>query len=340
MSQVATLNGHQSHPQQQPTNGVSQQQPAYASYGSFNSVDMSPAAVLRLSKKHLLCPGEQQPFEYLVVLDFEATCEADRSTQDPQEIIEFPAVIVHTASEQVIAEFHRFVKPTVKPVLSTFCRQLTGISQETVEEAEEFPAVLKAFLEWMIAEGLDPQGLTGPSYMLLTHGDWDLRDMLPKQMDMCDLTGKEGYDAPCVRRWINLNPVFDAAFFVTPGVLPKLSSGVESIAVHLNMRLEGRLHSGIDDTRHIARIVIRMLRFGVRFTPIQSTCHRCGLPGHFARECPNAPPGYGMHQGRGIMGMPYAPPPVQRPGDWFCSICGNLVFARRLQCFQCGTPRP
>mmetsp|Transcript_88374 Transcript_88374/g.279661 ORF Transcript_88374/g.279661 Transcript_88374/m.279661 type:complete len:137 (-) Transcript_88374:55-465(-) len=29
-----------------------------------------------------------------------------------------------------------------------------------------------------------------------------------------------------------------------------------------------------------------------------------------------------------------------RPGDWSCSSCGMNNFARRTECFKCGTPKP
>jgi len=37
-------------------------------------------------------PG--QPYDYYVVIDFEATCEADRAFDYPNEIIEFPAILL------------------------------------------------------------------------------------------------------------------------------------------------------------------------------------------------------------------------------------------------------
>ena len=36
-------------------------------------------------------------FDYLVVIDFEATCEEKNSAEYPHEIIEFPAVLIDVA---------------------------------------------------------------------------------------------------------------------------------------------------------------------------------------------------------------------------------------------------
>ena len=45
------------------------------------------------------------------------------------EIIEFPAVLLSVAHGAVVAEFHSLVRPVLNPLLSDFCRQLTGIEQ-------------------------------------------------------------------------------------------------------------------------------------------------------------------------------------------------------------------
>ena len=43
--------------------------------------------------------------------------------------VEFPAVLLSVDSSEIVAEFHHFVIPMENPVLSDFCRELTGISQ-------------------------------------------------------------------------------------------------------------------------------------------------------------------------------------------------------------------
>jgi hypothetical protein len=70
-------------------------------------------------------------FRYLMVLDFEATCNNPVQTS-PQEIIEFPTVVVDTVEKRVVGEFRRFVRPVIHPELTRFCTELTGIRQVRV----------------------------------------------------------------------------------------------------------------------------------------------------------------------------------------------------------------
>lgn len=69
-----------------------------------------------------------QDFQYFVVIDFEATCDKDRNPH-PQEIIEFPSVIVSSVTGQLEACFQTYVRPTCNHLLSDFCKDLTGIQQ-------------------------------------------------------------------------------------------------------------------------------------------------------------------------------------------------------------------
>ncbi|KAJ8961609.1 hypothetical protein NQ314_005926, partial [Rhamnusium bicolor] len=68
-----------------------------------------------------------QFFDYILVLDFEATCW-DRKDKDkaPPEIIEFPCVLYDIKQREIVSEFQQYVMPTENQKLSSFCTQLTG----------------------------------------------------------------------------------------------------------------------------------------------------------------------------------------------------------------------
>lgn len=70
-----------------------------------------------------------QPFDYILVLDFEATCwEKNDLSRGYSEIIEFPAVLYDIKKCEIIEEFRQYVMPTENCKLSKFCMELTGFS--------------------------------------------------------------------------------------------------------------------------------------------------------------------------------------------------------------------
>ena len=69
-------------------------------------------------------------YQYLAILDFEATCEKDTTDH---EIIEFPTVIIDLKTNTIIDRFEQFVKPKERVLLSDFCKNLTSITQEQVD---------------------------------------------------------------------------------------------------------------------------------------------------------------------------------------------------------------
>jgi inhibitor of KinA sporulation pathway (predicted exonuclease) len=73
--------------------------------------------------------GYATELEYLLVLDFEATCVEDKKIEPCPEIIEFPVVVVHARTGKTLDRFHLYVKPRFNPQLTPFCTQLTGITQ-------------------------------------------------------------------------------------------------------------------------------------------------------------------------------------------------------------------
>ena len=74
-----------------------------------------------------------QEFQYFVVIDFEATCDKEKNPH-PQEIIEFPSVLVNSMTGQLEDQFQVYVRPTHNQHLTDFCKELTGIQQTQVRD--------------------------------------------------------------------------------------------------------------------------------------------------------------------------------------------------------------
>lgn len=182
-------------------------------------------------------------FDYILVLDFEATCIENKVIPN-QEIIEFPVVCLDGQTGEVLWEFHRYVTPIYNSKLTPFCTQLTGITQEMVEDGDVFREVIRSFSR-TFREFIP---LTSDkTFIFVTVGDWDLQTALPKQ---CRLSGMKV--PPYARQWINLKIPFKRTYGKKTGLVGMLN--------HLGMKFEGHPHSGIDDTRNTARIVQRMLK--------------------------------------------------------------------------------
>jgi len=96
----------------------------------------------------------------------EATCWLGRPPGDVQEIIEIGAFKVNDFGE-ITGKFGEFVKPIVNPVLSPFCRQLTGITQSQVNTASTFDKVIDQFLAWA--------DIPEEEYLLISWGNQDER---------------------------------------------------------------------------------------------------------------------------------------------------------------------
>lgn len=194
-------------------------------------------------------------YDRLVVLDFEATCQPG-APPVPQEIIEFPSVIVSLPDRAVGDSFSSFVRPVHHPTLSAFCTELTSIRQQDVAAAPTFPEVLAAHQAWLKKHDLlDSDGRE--RFAFLTCGDWDLQTMLPAQ---CAASGLSVAALPrAYRRWINIKKVFLS-------VTKKAKSlGMPAMLRALGLELEGTHHRGIDDCHNIARIALALAARGARF---------------------------------------------------------------------------
>ena len=194
---------------------------------------------------------DKKRLDYYLILDFEATCD-NHHPPKPQEIIEFPVLKVNARTLQTEKYFHTYVRPTSHPILTPFCTELTGITQDKVDGQPMLADVLHAFHNWMDSNNLlDPN----VSFCFVTCGDWDLQTMLPGQCRHFKIPIKKYF---C--RWINIKKVFHEV----TGVKPR---GMPSMLDYFGLRLEGRHHSGIDDSRNIARILAKIAEIQPNIQP-------------------------------------------------------------------------
>lgn len=181
------------------------------------------------------------PNTNFVVLDFEATCWEEN---DDHEIIEWPMALLDLKAKKIAREFMTFVRPK-NAELSDFCKNLTGITQEQVDQGMTFPDALEAATKWLanLPEKDRP-------VVFLTCGNWDLEKMLPSDLRLHQIPEKQ---AKVFSNWINIKDLFRQKF-------PDMKKpSMPDMLKKLNLPLVGRHHRGIDDTRNLAAIVLALL---------------------------------------------------------------------------------
>ncbi|KAJ3041986.1 hypothetical protein HDV00_008277 [Rhizophlyctis rosea] len=195
------------------------------------------------------------PYDFIIALDLEATCDenhADPSSlkvaRDRGEIIELSYAVVSVPERRIVHQKQCFVRPQ-ETVITPFCTQLTGITEETVASADTLRAAVEDLVSFIQTH---PQS----TFCLMAHGEWDLRYQLPRE---------------CREKGIALPAQFSVFFDAireTNRVL-SLSAGVPrhvtntsipGLCKALGIQHEGRLHSGLDDALSVARIAIALLQ--------------------------------------------------------------------------------
>ena len=205
---------------------------------------------------------QTQLFQYLIVLDFEATCWENKQNQPHQgEIIEFPAVLLDCHTGKIEDTFHYYVLPTECTTLTEFCRNLTGISQETVNKSDPLCAVMKLFSDWLkslcVTKDIVINPVTEQSgkkhATFVTWSDWDLGTQL-----LYECKRKSVFRASHFNAWIDVRLSYRKYYRSKP-------QGLNGALEERGMLFVGREHSGIDDAKNTARLVFKMICDGHRF---------------------------------------------------------------------------
>ncbi|NXV91195.1 ERI2 exoribonuclease, partial [Calonectris borealis] len=199
----------------------------------------------------------EQRFGYLIVVDFEATCWRDAGRRGP-EIIEFPAVLLNTSTGDIESEFHTYVQPQEHPILSEFCTELTGITQNQVDEGVPLNICLSQFLKWIQKVQKEKKIIFSsdiPSHStseakpctFVTWTDWDLGVCLQYECKRKQLRKPD-----ILNSWIDLKATYRAFYNRKP-------KGLNGALQDLGMAFAGREHSGLDDSRNTARLAWRLI---------------------------------------------------------------------------------
>lgn len=167
-----------------------------------------------------------------VIVDLEAICWESDSRTAEMEIIEIGAVLLDGISFQSFSDFEQFVRPLLNPDLSSFCKELTNITQNQIDEAPDYKEAFEHFLSWI---GDEP-------FKLCSWGQFDF-DMFNVENNRNGLAFPFGF-----KGHINLKEMYSRAFNTKPCI------GLREALHKRNMTFMGKHHRGIDDARNIARI--------------------------------------------------------------------------------------
>lgn len=167
-----------------------------------------------------------------LVIDLECTCDDNNSfDRSKMETIEIGAVLINDKLE-LLGKFEAFVKPTINPVLTDFCKQLTTIKQSDVDNAPLIEEALRDLAAFCNEHG---------EYKFVSWGGFDYRQIkretklkgLRNVMEGANINYKDVYK----------NKTGDKAKSIT-GSLKGLGK-----------EFTGTQHRGIDDALNIYEVI-------------------------------------------------------------------------------------
>lgn len=150
------------------------------------------------------------------------------------EIIEIGCALANRQGE--ILDTQSFlVRPTRNPVLSDFCTELTGITQEMVDAAPTLPEAIEAMNAWL--------GDLPDDFIWCSWGNYDrLHLEAQSQLD-------GAWPVILARPHLNLKRIWRR----TTG--QKKKNGLASALAFHDLAFEGSHHRGVDDARNMARVL-------------------------------------------------------------------------------------
>ncbi|MBK8955551.1 MAG: exonuclease domain-containing protein [Saprospiraceae bacterium] len=175
---------------------------------------------------------------HYIILDLEATCWNDTIQNREQEIIEIAACRIN-AYGKIENTFTSLIKPQKYPLLSSYCKQLTGIEQIEVDRAKKFDWVLNEFLNWCEYDEINPLSI-------FTWGKTDLQ-LLTQSCDIYQL------EMDWLGQYVDMKSIY-----ARMKGLPKLV-GLDKALMLENFEFEGNRHRALPDAVNLAKIFVKYL---------------------------------------------------------------------------------
>lgn len=171
------------------------------------------------------------------LIDLECNCsKGDDIPRNEMEIIEIGCVVVDSGGK-VLDELDLFVKPVIHEKITDFCTELTGITQDTVDNGIRLVEALKEVYQFLDKHGVD------------TWLSWGYFDYNKVKQEVGSKQINLGKNSLLDMNHINLS----YEYFTQQGLRRKV--GVRKALRQKKMEFIGRPHSGIDDVRNIARLL-------------------------------------------------------------------------------------
>ncbi len=148
-------------------------------------------------------------------------------------------------SLEIIDIFSCFVKPEINQELSEFCKNLTSISQENVDNSKSFNQSIREFEQWVLS--------TSEDIYLGSWGFYDKKQILKE----CSIKKYSGQVISLLDRHISIKHQFSKIKNIKP-------CRMDAALKMLGIQLEGTHHRGIDDAKNISKIfksVFQELKF-------------------------------------------------------------------------------
>lgn len=185
----------------------------------------------------------------VIICDVESTCWETREEQGsmPNEVIEIGICVLDR--KQGIMDVSSYVIKPAYTKVSPFCTQLTGWTQEAVDEGATMHATLLAIREdYKITK----------DNVWFSFGEYDrvkLSSELEQKGGVRDLYGISRHDNPFAQMRGHFN--VKTLMALREGLSKEM--GMERALKYYGMTLDGRHHNGADDAANIAKIVSRVL---------------------------------------------------------------------------------